>query len=100
MSRARAVSIFGIWASNLFRISTFGFRYFPLLIEKGEHQLAFGDDGVVHHAAAHRLGQLVAARLGQLRVNEEGVTGENRFAKFDAIGAHEITDAACALADA
>ena len=70
------------------------------LSRKREHQLAFGDDRVVHHAAALRLGDAVAARLGQLGVNEERVAGKNRFAKFYVVRAHEITDPAGALASA
>jgi len=38
-----------------------------------------------------------AARFGELGVNEDGVSGHHRFAKFHAVGAHEIPDAAGAF---
>ena len=46
------------------------------------------------------LASLLPRDLRQLRVNEEGIAGENRFAKLHPVGAHEITDPARALADA
>src|SRR2546425_334789 len=36
--------------------------------------------------------QSLAARFGQLSVNEDRVARHNRFAKLHVVGAHEITD--------
>src|ERR671919_340262 len=82
-------SSFGIPSSFVIRASSFS-----SFIEKREHQFAFGDDRVVYHAMAFRFCKTFAARLGQLGMNENCIARENRFAKFYAIRAHEIADAA------
>src|SRR6266542_52896 len=76
-------------------LSSFDIRAlsFSLLVEKREHQFAFGDDRVVYYAMAFGLGKSFAARIGQLGMNEDGVARENRFTKFHSICAHEIADA-------
>src|ERR1051325_443110 len=71
-----------IWALSLFPI------------EKREHQFAFGNDGVVHYAVAFSFGKTIAARFGQLGVNEDRFAGEHWFSKFYAVGAHKVTDPA------
>src|SRR5580765_6455579 len=65
---------------------------FPSFIEEREHQLAFGDDCVVHYAVALRFRHAIATRSRQLGVNENRVARKNRFTKFHFIRAHEITD--------
>src|SRR6266513_1554440 len=70
---------------------------FLSFIQECEHEIAFGNDGVVHHATAMCLREPIAARFGQFRVNEKGVAWKNGFAKFHVVRAHEITDPARAL---
>src|SRR4030095_3936657 len=59
-------------------------------IEEREHQLAFGDDCVVHYAVALRFRHAIATRSRQLGVNKNRVAWKNRFAKFHLVRAHEI----------
>src|SRR5437667_8247627 len=90
---------------EVFRHSCFGIlspfviypSSFSSLIQECEHEIAFGNDSVIHHAAAMRFCEPIAARFGQFRVNEKGVTWKNWLAKFHLIGAHEITDPARAF---
>src|SRR6267378_867000 len=63
-------------------------------LEESEHQLAFGDDCVVHYAVALRFRHAIATRSRQLGVNENRVAWKNWFAKFHLIRAHEIADTA------
>ena len=65
---------------------------FPSFIEEREHQLAFGDDCVVHYAVALRFRHAIAARSRELGVNENRVAWKNRLAKFHLVRAHEIAD--------
>ena len=80
-------SPFGISSSFVIRASSF--RSF---IQEREHQLAFGDDCVVHYAVAFRFRHAIATRSGQLGVNENRVARKNRFAKFHLVRTHEIAD--------
>jgi hypothetical protein len=72
-------------------------RHFPLFIQKREHKIAFGNDGVVYHATAARFGQSTLAGLEQFGVNEKRIPRENWFPKFYFIRAHEIADPARSL---
>src|SRR6266404_9786684 len=66
-------------------------------LEEREHQFAFRDNGVVHHAMTFLFRQAIAARFRQLRVNEDRIARENRFAKLHPVRAHEVTDATRSL---
>jgi hypothetical protein len=70
---------------------------FPSFIQERKHQLAFGDDCVVHYAVAFRFRHAITARSRQLGVNENRVARKNWFAKFHLIRAHEIADTARSL---
>src|SRR6266702_1603350 len=83
---------FGILSSFVICVSSFS-----SFIQEREHEITFGNDGVVHHATAMRFRQPIAARFDQFRVNEKRVSWKNWFAKFHLISAHEITDPARAL---
>ena len=65
-----------------------------LFIQKREHKFSLGHDCVVHDAMTFRFRQSFTARFGELGVDEDRVTGQNRFAKFHFIRAHEIADTA------
>src|SRR5437762_12622413 len=65
---------------------------FRSFIEKREHQFAFGDDGIVHHAVALRFCQSFAARCRELGMNENAVSWQNWLAKFHPVGTHKIAD--------
>src|SRR5207237_9403305 len=62
------------------------------LIEKREHQLAFGHDRVVYYTTAMRPGNPIAAGLCQFGMNEKSVAGKNGLAEFYFVRAHEIAD--------
>src|SRR6266566_9437654 len=47
---------------------------FASLIQKGEHQFGFGDDGVVDHTMTFGFSQSFAARFRQLGMNKDGVS--------------------------
>src|SRR5436190_23626471 len=82
-------SPFGIPSSFVIGASSF-----PSFIQEREHQLSFGDNCIVYDAMAFRFCQAFAARFGELRVDEDGVTRQNGFAKFHFIRAHKVADAA------
>src|SRR5262249_11327864 len=63
-------------------------------VEEGKHQFGLGDDRVIYDAMAFRFSHAVAARPDELGVDEDGVAGQNWFAKFYFVGAHEVADPA------
>ena len=85
-------SCFGILSSFVIGASSFA-----SLIQECEHEIAFGNDSVIYHAAAMRFREPIAARFDQFRMNEKRVAWKNWFAKLHFISAHEITDAARTL---
>src|SRR6266487_4449788 len=85
-------SCFGILSSFVICASSFS-----SFIQEREHEITFGNDGVVHHATATCFREPVAARFDQFRVNEKRVTWKNWLAKFHFVRAHEITDPTRAL---
>ena len=87
-----AARIFVIRHSKFLRHLVIRASPFPSFIEEREHQLAFGDDCVVHYAVALRFRHAIATRSRQLGVNENRVAWKNRFAKFHLVRAHEIAD--------
>ena len=62
------------------------------MIHEPQHQLTFGDDGVIDRAAAFQFRQLLSARFGQLRGDEESVAGKDRFSEFYVVRAYEISE--------
>jgi len=61
------------------------------LLEECEFEFAFGDDFAVDEAAAAGLAD-GAADFDDFGFDEEGVSGEDGAAPFDAVGAHEVAD--------
>src|SRR5437773_12303781 len=70
---------------------------FSSIIQECEHEIAFGNDSVIHHTAAMRFRKPIAARFDQFRMNEKRVAWKNWIAKLHFTSAHEITDAASTL---
>jgi len=82
-------SPFGISSSFVIRASSF-----PSFVEERKHQLSFGNNCIVYDAMALGFCQTFATRFRDLGVNKNGVAGQNWFAKFYFVGAHEVADAA------
>src|SRR5438552_850164 len=84
---------------EVFRHSCFGIlspfvicaSSFSSLIQECEHEIAFGNDSVIHHTAAMRFRKPIAARFDQFRVNEKRVAWKNWFAKLHVISANDMT---------
>src|SRR5438094_200674 len=87
---------------EVFRHSCFGIlspfvicaSSFSSLIQECEHEIAFGNDSVIHHTAAMRFRKPIAARFDQFRVNEKRVAWKNWFAKLHFISALKLPEAA------
>src|SRR5947199_7544502 len=62
------------------------------LFEKGEHEITFGGDSVVHDAAAMSFGDAIASGFDQLGLNEESVARKNWLTEFYRIRAHKVAD--------